>query len=69
MTKEEARQANTLHAIWDILIMKHSINSALDDWSLNVADIENVRFKLKEKLDDYQRARELSALWSKAEKS
>lgn len=58
MNKVESREANTIHAIWDIIVMKHSLESALDTYNLTVADIENVCYKLKEKCNEtrYQSA-------------
>lgn len=58
MNKAESREANTIHAIWDIIVMKHSVESALDTYNLAVADIENVCYKLKEKCNEtrYQSA-------------
>ena len=54
MNKSEAREANTIHAIWDAIVMKHSIKSVLDTYGLAVSDIENVCYKLKEKCDEYR---------------
>ena len=57
MNKSEAREANTCHAIWDIIVMKHSVKSALDTYEITVSDIENVYFRLKEKCDEYRLGR------------
>ena len=54
MNKSEAREANTCHAIWDIIVMKHSVKSALDTYEIAVSDIENVYYRLKEKCDEYR---------------
>lgn len=54
MTKEEAREANTLHAIWDIIVMHHSVKSALDTYHLDLGDLELVYMKIKEKCDEYR---------------
>ena len=54
MNKSEAREANTIHAIWDIIVMKHSVKSALDTYEIAVSDIENVYYRLKEKCDEYR---------------
>ena len=53
MNKSEAREANTCHAIWDIIVMKHSVESVLDTYEITVSDIENVYYRLKEKCDEY----------------
>ena len=58
MNKSEAREANTLHAIWDIIVMKHSVKSVLDTYEIAVVDIENVYYRLKEKCDEYRTGRE-----------
>ena len=54
MNKAEAREANTCHAIWDIIVMHHSIESTLDTYEIEVSDIENVYYRLKEKCDEYR---------------
>ena len=54
MNKAEAREANTIHAIWDIIVMHHSIESALDTYEIEVSDIENIYYRLKEKCDEYR---------------
>jgi len=54
MNKSEAREANTVHAIWDIIVMKHSVEGALNTYELSVVDIENVYYRLKEKCDEYR---------------
>ena len=54
MNKSEAREANTIHAIWDIIVMHHSVEGALDTYELSVSDIENVYYRLKEKCDEYR---------------
>lgn len=57
MNKSEAREANTVHAIWDIIVMKHSVKSVLDTYEITVSDIENVYYRLKEKCDEYRTGR------------
>ena len=54
MNKSEAREANTVHAIWDIIVMKHSVKSVLDTYEISVSDIENIYYRLKEKCDEYR---------------
>ena len=54
MNKSEAREANTIHAIWDIIVMHHSVESVLDTYEIAVSDIENVYYRLKEKCDEYR---------------
>lgn len=54
MNKVEAQQANTIHAIWDMLIMKHSVESILDTYHIGVADLEMVAVRIREKCDDYR---------------
>lgn len=54
MNKVEAQQANTIHAIWDMLIMKHSVESVLDTYNIRIADLELAAVKIKEKCDDYR---------------
>lgn len=52
MNKVEAREANTLHAIWDIIVMHYSVESAVDTYDISIADIENVCYKLREKCNE-----------------
>ena len=47
MNKSEAREANTLHAIWDIIVMHHSIESAKRTYEITVSDIELIIAKLR----------------------
>ena len=54
MTKIEAQQANAIHAIWDMLIMKHSVASVLDTYQLHLTDLEMVAVKIKEKCNEYR---------------
>lgn len=54
MNKAEAREANTLHAIWDIIVMKHSVKSVLETYDIAVSDIENIYYRLKEKCNEYR---------------
>lgn len=54
MNKAEVREANTLHAIWDIIVMHHSIESAMRTYEITVSDIELIIAKLKEKCNEHR---------------
>ena len=54
MNKSEAREANTIHAIWDIIVMKHSVKSVLETYEIAASDIENIYYQLKEKCNEYR---------------
>ena len=52
MTNYEANMANAVHAIWDVIVMHHSIESAADTHGVSVSALSDVArqvlFKVKE---------------------
>ena len=54
MTNLEAQKANAIHAIWDILIMHHSVESAADAHNVPVIALSDVAREVLAKVKEYE---------------
>lgn len=54
MTDFEAKQANAIHAIWDIIVMHHSIESAASTHEVPVAALHDVARTVMVKVKEYE---------------
>lgn len=54
MTSLEAQKANALHAIWDILIMHHSVESAADAHDVPLIALTGVAREVLAKVKEYE---------------
>ena len=54
MTNYEANMANAIHAIWDILVMHHSVESAADDYKIPITSISAAAREVIVKVKEYE---------------
>lgn len=54
MNKIEAQQANAVHAIWDVIVMHHSIESAADTHGVSVPALSDVARQVLFKVKEYE---------------
>ena len=54
MTDFEAKQANAIHAIWDVIVMHHSIESAADTHGVSVSALSDVARSVLMKVREYE---------------
>ena len=54
MNKIEAQQANAVHAIWDVVVMHHSIDSAADTHGVSVSALSDVARQVLMKVREYE---------------
>lgn len=54
MNKIEAQQANAVHAIWDVIVMHHSIESAADTYGVSVSALSDVARQVLFKVKEYE---------------
>lgn len=54
MTNYEANMANAIHAIWDILVMHHSVESAADDYKIPITSISAAAREVIAKVKEYE---------------
>ena len=54
MNKVEAQQANAVHAIWDVVVMHHSIESAADTHGVSVSALSDVARQVLMKVREYE---------------
>ena len=54
MTNYEANMANAVHAIWDILVMHHSVESAADDYKIPITSISAAAREVIVKVKEYE---------------
>ena len=54
MTDFEAQQANAVHAIWDVVVMHHSIESAADTHGVSVSALSDVARQVLMKVREYE---------------
>ena len=54
MTNFEAQQANAVHAIWDVVVMRHSIESAADTHGVSVSALSDVARQVLMKVKEYE---------------
>lgn len=54
MNKIEAQQANAVHAIWDVIVMHHSIESAADTHGVSVSALSDVARSVLMKVREYE---------------
>ena len=54
MTNYEANMANAIHAMWDILIMHHSVESAADDYKIPITSISAAAREVIAKVKEYE---------------
>lgn len=54
MTNYEAQQANAVHAIWDVIVMHHSIESAADTHGVSVSALRDVARIVMVKVKEYE---------------
>ncbi len=54
MTLKETRQAKVLHALWDMIIMHHSVESVLDTYHIRLIDIAMVISEVERKCNEYK---------------
>lgn len=54
MNKIEAQQANAVHAIWDVIVMHHSIESAADTYGVSVSALHDVARIVMVKVKEYE---------------
>lgn len=54
MTDFEAKQANAIHAIWDVIVMHHSIESAADTHGVSVSALSDVARNVLMKVREYE---------------
>ena len=54
MNKIEAQQANAVHAIWDVIVMHHSIESAADTHGVSVSALSDVARQVLFKVKEYE---------------
>ncbi len=54
MNKVEAQQANAVHAIWDVVVMHHSIDSAADTHGVSVSALSDVARQVLMKVREYE---------------
>lgn len=54
MNKIEAQQANAVHAIWDVIVMHHSVESAADTYGVSVSALSDVARSVLMKVREYE---------------
>ena len=54
MNKIEAQQANAVHAIWDVIVMHHSVESAADTYGVSVSALSDVARNVLMKVREYE---------------
>ena len=54
MNKVEAQQANAVHAIWDVVVMHHSIESAANTHEVPVSALHDVARTVVAKVKEYE---------------
>lgn len=54
MTDFEAKQANAVHAIWDVIVMHHSIESAADTHGVSVSALSDVARNVLMRVREYE---------------
>lgn len=54
MTDFEVQQANAIHAIWDVIVMHHSIESAADTHGVSVSALSDVARNVLMKVREYE---------------
>lgn len=54
MTNYEANMANAIHAMWDILVMHHSVESAADDYKIPITSISAAAREVIVKVKEYE---------------
>lgn len=54
MNKIEAQQANAIHAIWDVVVMNHSIESAANTHEVPVSALHDVARTVMAKVKEYE---------------
>lgn len=54
MNKIEAQQANAVHAIWDVIVMHHSIESAADTHGVSISALSDVARQVLMKVKEYE---------------
>ncbi len=54
MTDFEAKQANAVHAIWDVIVMHHSIESAANTHEVPVSALHDVARTVIVKVKEYE---------------
>lgn len=54
MTDFEAKQANAIHAIWDVIVMHHSIESAANTHEVPVYALHDVARTVMAKVKEYE---------------
>ena len=54
MTNYEANMANAIHAMWDILVMHHSVESAADDYKIPIMSISAAAREVIAKVKEYE---------------
>ena len=54
MTNYEANMANAIHAMWDILVMHHSVESAADDYKIPITSISVAAREVIAKVKEYE---------------
>ena len=54
MNKIEAQQANAVHAIWDVIVMHHSVESAADTYGVSVSALSDVARSVLIKVREYE---------------
>lgn len=54
MTNYEANMANAIHAMWDILIMHHSVESAAEDYHIPIESISAAAREVIVKVKEYE---------------
>ena len=54
MNKIEAQQANAIHAIWDVIVMHHSVESAADTYGVSVSALSDVARSVLMKVREYE---------------
>lgn len=54
MNSYEKSTANACHAIWDIIVMKYSLESTIDTYNISANHLEQVAKKILEKVDEYK---------------
>lgn len=53
-TNYEANMANAIHAMWDILVMHHSVESAADDYKIPITSISAAAREVIAKVKEYE---------------
>lgn len=54
MTLKEAKQAKALHAMWDMVVMHHSLESVLDTYHIRVVDLMQVTNQVEKKCNEHR---------------